>query len=77
MTYDQKLTDYQQDLKQVKKEYDKKCKELKKARSSYQAEILREEVEELRQDIICLQISINEIKQGKPLHECDTTQFVY
>lgn len=71
------LTDYQSDLKSTKKQYDKLCKQYKQAKSSYQKEILREDIEDLRQTIIELQIAINEVKQGKPLYQCDPSQFVY
>ena len=39
--------------------------------------MLREDVEDFRQDIIELQIVINELKQGKTLYQSDSTQFVY
>jgi len=71
------LNEYQQELRQAKKDYDKLCKNLKKEKSSYKIEMLREDVEDMRQDIIELQIIINEMKQGKELHQCDSTQFVY
>jgi len=64
---------YQKELRQVKKEYDKKCKQYKLHKNP----LIREEIEELRQDIIELQVLINELKQGKPLHQCDPTHFVY
>lgn len=71
------LHEYEQDLKDTKKSYDKLCKQYKRCRSSYQAETLAEDIEDLRQDIIELQILINEIRQGKKLKDCDVEQFVY
>ena len=71
------LHEYEQDLKDTKKSYDKLCKQYKRCVSSYQAEMLAEDIEDLRQDIIELQILINEIRQGKKLKDCDVEQFVY
>jgi hypothetical protein len=39
--------------------------------------MLAEDIEDLRQDIIELQILINEIRQGKRLKDCNVDQFVY
>ena len=77
MTTMKSLQEYQLELRQAKKDYDKLNKKLKKEKSAYKVEMLREDVEDLRQDIIELQIIINELKQGKELHQCDSTQFVY
>lgn len=71
------LQEYQLELRQSKKDYDNLNKKLKKEKSVYKVEMLREDVEDLRQDIIELQIVINELKQGKKLYQCDSTQFVY
>ena len=71
------LNEYQLELRQAKKDYDKLNKKLKKEKGAYKVEMLREDVEDLRQDIIELQIVINELKQGKKLYQCDSTQFVY
>jgi prefoldin subunit 5 len=71
------IYEYEQDLKNAKKSYDKLCKQYKKCKSSYQAEMLAEDIEDLRQDIIELQILINEIRQGKRLKDCNVDQFVY
>jgi len=67
------IEEYQQQLRQVKKDYEKACKQYKKSKSIF----LREDIEDLRQDMIELQVLINEMKQGKPLHQCDSSQFVY
>jgi hypothetical protein len=71
------LNDYQLELREAKKDYDKLNKKLKKEKNKYKIEMLKEDVEYLRQDIIELQILINEMKQGKKLYHCDSTQFVY
>jgi seryl-tRNA synthetase len=77
MTMMKSLNEYQLELQQAKKDYDKLNKKLKKEKSVYKVEMLREDVEDLRQDIIELQIVINELKQGKTLYQSDSTQFVY
>lgn len=77
MTMMKLLQEYQLELRQSKKDYDNLNKKLKKEKSVYKVEMLREDVEDLRQDIIELQIVINELKQGKKLYQCDSTQFVY
>jgi F0F1-type ATP synthase membrane subunit b/b' len=77
MKFKLSLQEYEKELKQAKKKYDKLCKQYKKCRSSYQAETIAEDLEDTRQDIVELQIIINEIRQEKKLHECDPTEFVY
>lgn len=69
MNFTKSLVEYEQDLKTAKKTYDKLCKQYKKCRSSYQAEMLAEDIEDARQDVIELQIIINEIYQSKKLAE--------
>ena len=69
MNFTQSLVEYEQDLKTAKKTYDKLCKQYKRCRSSYQAEMLAEDIEDARQDVIELQIIINEIYQSKKLAE--------
>jgi len=69
MNFTKSLVEYEQDLKTAKKTYDKLCKQYKRCRSSYQAEMLAEDIEDARQDIIELQIIINEIYQSKKLAE--------
>ena len=61
MNFTKSLVEYEQDLKTAKKTYDKLCKQYKRCRSSYQAEMLAEDIEDARQDVIELQIIINEI----------------
>ena len=69
MNFTKSLVEYEQDLKTAKKTYDKLCKQYKRCRSSYQSEMLAEDIEDARQDIIELQIIINEIYQSKKLAE--------
>ncbi len=69
MNFTKSLVEYEQDIKTAKKTYDKLCKQYKKCRSSYQAEMLAEDIEDARQDVIELQIIINEIYQSKKLAE--------
>jgi hypothetical protein len=69
MNFTKSLVEYEQDLKTAKKTYDKLCKQYKRCTSSYQAEMLAEDIEDARQDVIELQIIINEIYQSKKLAE--------
>ena len=65
------IQEYEKDLKEAKKRYDKLCKQLKKCRSSYQYEVLSEDVEDCRQDVIELQIIITELRNKKKLAELE------
>ena len=77
MNFTKSLAEYEQDLKTSKKAYTKLGKQYQNCRSAHEAELIAEDLEDYRQDIIELQIIINEIIQNKPLKECDTSQFVY
>ena len=61
--YTKTIKDWEQELKQTKKKYDKLCKQLKKCKSSYHYEILREDVEDCRQDVIELQLYIDDLRK--------------
>ena len=63
------IQEYEKDLKDSKKKYDKLSKQIRRCRSDYQYDILCEDLEDCRQDIIELQIIINEIYQSKKLAE--------
>ena len=69
MKYPHSIDHYQQELRQVKKEYDKKTKQLKKVKSLYQAEMIREDIEYLLQDKVELELIIKEIKQERKYQE--------
>jgi archaellum component FlaC len=65
------IQEYEKDLKEVKKKYDKLTKQIRKCRSEYQYEILCEDLEDCRQDVIELQIIIKELRNKKKLAEID------
>lgn len=71
------LAEYKQELRQSKKEYDKLCKKLKKAKSSYEVKMLREDVEDMRQDIVELQLIIEDLKQQQEFDEYNSEQLAY
>lgn len=77
MNFTKSLAEYEQDLKTSKKTYTKLGKQYQNCRSAYEAQLIAEDLEDYRQDIIELQIIINEIIQNKPLKDCDTSKFVY
>lgn len=77
MKLSKSLSEYQQELRQSKKEYDKLCKKLKKAKSSYQVEILREDIEDMRQDIVELQLIIEDLKQQQEFDDYNSEQLAY
>lgn len=65
------IQEYEKDLKDAKKRYDKLAKQIKRCRSEYQYEIMCEDLEDCRQDIIELQILITELRKQKKLAEID------
>ena len=71
MNYSKSIQDYEKDLKEAKKRYDKLLKQMKKARSSYQYENLADEAEVLYEDIAELQMIITDLRKQKKLAEID------
>jgi hypothetical protein len=65
------IQEYEKDLKEAKKKYDKLVKQIKRCRSEYQYEIMCEDLEDCRQDVIELQIIITELRNKKKLAEID------
>lgn len=65
------IQEYEKDLKDAKKKYDKLAKQIKRCRSEYQYEIMCEDLEDCRQDVIELQILITELRKQKKLAEID------
>jgi len=61
------IQEYEKDLKDAKKKYDKLRKQIRQCRSDYQYEIMCEDLEDCRQDIIELQILITELRNKKKL----------
>lgn len=65
------IQEYEKDLKDAKKKYDKLAKQIKRCRSEYQYDILCEDLEDCRQDVIELQIIITELRNKKKLAEIE------
>ena len=65
------IQEYEKDLKDAKKQYDKLRKQIRRCKSEYQYEILCEDVEDCRQDMIQLQIIITELRNKMKLAEID------
>ena len=65
------IQEYEKDLKDAKKRYDKLAKQIKRCRYEYQYEIMCEDLEDCRQDVIELQIIITELRNKKKLAEID------
>jgi archaellum component FlaC len=65
------IQEYEKDLKDVKKKYDKLSKQIRRCKSEYQYEIMCEDLEDCRQDIIELQILIAELRNKKKLAEIE------
>ena len=65
------IQEYEKDLKDSKKRYDKLNKQLRKCKSDYQYEMMREDLEDCRQDVIELQIIITELRNKKKLAEIE------
>ena len=71
MTNFKSIQEYEKDLKDAKKRYDKITKKLRQCKSEYQYEILVEDLEDCRQDVIELQIIITELRNKKKLAEIE------
>ena len=65
------IQEYEKDLKEAKKKYDKLVKQIKRCRSEYQYEIMCEDLEDCRQDVFELQLIIKDLRQQKKLAEID------
>ena len=63
------LKELEKELKAEKKRFDKLCKQLRRCTSSFQYENLNEEAEEVRQDIIQLQLIIQDLRRKKKEEE--------
>ena len=71
MNYSKSIQEYEKELKEAKKKYDKLLKQMKKAKSSYQYENLADEAEVLYEDIAELQMTISSLRKQKKLAEID------
>jgi archaellum component FlaC len=65
------IQEYEKDLKEAKKKYEKLTKQIRKCKSEYQYEIMCEDLEDCRQDVIELQLIIKDLRQQKKLAEVD------
>lgn len=65
------IQEYEKDLKEAKKKYDKLSKQIRKCKSEYQYEIMCEDLEDCRQDVIELQLIIKDLRQQKKLAEVE------
>jgi len=71
MNYSKSIQDYEKELKEAKKKYEKLIKQMKKARTEYHYYNLSDEAEVLYEDIADLQIRITDLRKQKKLAEID------
>jgi predicted nucleic acid-binding Zn-ribbon protein len=69
MNFTKSIQEYEQDLKEAKKKYEKLLKQMKKARSEYHYYNLSDEAEVLYEDIAELQMTITDLRKQKKLTE--------
>jgi predicted nucleic acid-binding Zn-ribbon protein len=69
MKFTKSIQEYEQDLKESKKKYEKLLKQMKKARSEYHYYNLSDEAEVLYEDIAELQMMITDLRKQKKLAE--------
>jgi len=69
MNFTKSIQEYEQDLKEAKKKYEKLLKQMKKARSDYHYYNLSDEAEVLYEDIAELQMTITDLRKQKKLAE--------
>jgi hypothetical protein len=65
------IQEYEKDFKDAKKKYDKLTKQIRRCKSDYQYEMLCEDLEDCRQDMIELQTIITELRNKKKLAELE------
>lgn len=65
------IQEYEKDLKEAKKRYDKLTKQIKKCKSEYQYEMLCEDLEDAREDVVELQLIIKDLRKQKKLAEVE------
>jgi len=69
MNYSKSIRDYEKDLKEAKKKYEKLLRQMKKARSEYQYYNLSDEAEVLYEDIADIQMIVTDLRKQKKLTE--------
>lgn len=72
MKYSKSLAEYENELKEAKKKFDKLKKQYKKCRSSFQAEMIYDDLTVLNEDISELQLIVRDLRQQKKFAEIDT-----
>ena len=72
MKYSKPLAEYENELKEAKKKFDKLKKQYKKCRSSFQAEMIYDDLTVLNEDISELQLIVRDLRQQKKFAEIDT-----
>jgi len=65
------IQEYEKDLKNAKKKYDNLIKQIRKCKSGFQYEIMSEDLEDCRQDVIELQIIIRELRNKKKVADLE------
>ena len=71
MNYSKSIQEYEKELKEAKKKYEKLIKQMKKARTEYHYYNLSDEAEVLYEDIADLQMRITDLRKQKKLAEID------
>jgi predicted nucleic acid-binding Zn-ribbon protein len=71
MNYSKSIQDYEKDLKEAKKKYEKLIKQMKKAMTEYHYYNLSDDAEVLYEDIADLQMRITDLRKKKKLAEID------
>jgi predicted nucleic acid-binding Zn-ribbon protein len=71
MNYSKSIQDYEKELKEAKKKYEKLIKQMKKARTEYHYYNLSDDAEVLYEDIADLQMRITDLRKQKKLAEID------
>jgi predicted nucleic acid-binding Zn-ribbon protein len=69
MNYSKSIRDYEKDLKEAKKKYEKLLRQMKKARSEYHYYNLSDEAEVLYEDIADIQMIVTDLRKQKKLTE--------
>ena len=65
------ISEYEKNLKVAKKKYDKLAKQIKRCKSDYRYEMMAEDLEDTRQDIIEISLIIQDLRNQKKLAEVD------
>lgn len=72
MNFSKSLPEYEKELKDAKKKFDKLQKQYKKCTSSFKAEMIYDDLTILNEDIAELQLIVKELRQQKKYAEIDS-----